>query len=199
MKPSKIKQMTTLAQTAFLNLYDYAYDNKLGEPKHWIVASRKKRDVLEGQFFEGKEEQVDAIVVVAVHDTTNELVLVKQYRAPIDAYVYELPAGLVDQGELPEEAVRRELKEETGLTVVEIDQTRGRNKVYLSPGMSDESVSLVYCKCTGEVSTAFLEADEEITPLLLSKEAAQAILESDENLDIKAYIILSEYVKGTLN
>lgn len=43
-----------------------------------------------------------------------EIVLQKQYRAPLDKIVIEVPAGLIDAGETAEEAAVRELKEETG-------------------------------------------------------------------------------------
>lgn len=43
-----------------------------------------------------------------------EVVLQKQYRPPIGKIVIEVPAGLVDAGESPEQAAIRELKEETG-------------------------------------------------------------------------------------
>ncbi len=37
--------------------------------------------------------------------------------------------------------------------------------MYLSPGMSDESVAFVYCICDGDITDKFLEADEEIEAL----------------------------------
>lgn len=40
--------------------------------------------------------------------------LQKQWRAPADAVVIEIPAGLMDPGESPEECALRELREETG-------------------------------------------------------------------------------------
>lgn len=43
-----------------------------------------------------------------------ELLLQKQYRPPIDMVVIEVPAGLIDAGETPEQCAIRELKEETG-------------------------------------------------------------------------------------
>lgn len=46
--------------------------------------------------------------------------LVRQYRPAVEAYTCELPAGLLEQGENPVEACRRELKEETGLDAVSI-------------------------------------------------------------------------------
>lgn len=43
-----------------------------------------------------------------------ELLLQKQYRPPIDKVVIEVPAGLIDAGETPEQCAVRELREETG-------------------------------------------------------------------------------------
>ena len=49
------------------------------------------------------------------HDA-DRTVLITQYRPPVDAYVVEFPAGLIDAGESAEIAALRELKEETGYT-----------------------------------------------------------------------------------
>lgn len=46
--------------------------------------------------------------------TGAEVLLEKQYRPPVDKTVIELPAGLLDEGETPEECALRELREETG-------------------------------------------------------------------------------------
>ena len=54
--------------------------------------------------------------VVAVARTADgRVALVRQYRPAIERYTWELPSGLVDRGEEPEAACRRELLEETGL------------------------------------------------------------------------------------
>lgn len=52
-------------------------------------------------------------VMMAV-DERGRILLVRQYRLPARAYLWELPAGRVDAGETPLQAARRELKEETG-------------------------------------------------------------------------------------
>lgn len=54
------------------------------------------------------------IVTILNKPTGPELLLQKQYRPPIDKVVIEVPAGLIDAGETPEECAVRELKEETG-------------------------------------------------------------------------------------
>ena len=56
---------------------------------------------------------LDFVVIVAV-TPRNEIVLVRQYRVAAGAVTLELPAGHIDPGEAPEQAARRELREEAG-------------------------------------------------------------------------------------
>ena len=194
MRKTKIKEVEVLAKTKFLSLYNAKYENKNGKERSWTIASRKGNDVLTETLIQGKEDKVDAVVIVAFHKRENKLVLVKQFRVPINDYIYELPAGLVDEGEEAIVSLKRELKEETGLDVIEIIPSMGRDKVYLSPGMTDESVNLVYCMCDGEISKDGLEDDEDLEPLLISKEEAKAILQSDSKIDIKCLMVLQSFI-----
>lgn len=198
MKQNKMKELVTLSKNKFLSLYQAIYENKLGEEKSWFIASRKPESTLKEIYFNDRQDEADAVLIVAIHETTQKLVLVKQYRVPINDYIYELPAGLIDQGEDFRISVARELKEETGLTLISIDGEKSHQKLYLSPGMTDESVHMIYCTCSGKVSTEHLEADEDIEPLLISREEAKVLVESNIKMDIKAYIILQNFAKGYL-
>lgn len=61
-----------------------------------------------------------AVSVVPLTDD-GEVVLVRQYRAPLDRFLLEIPAGKRDvEGEPPEETARRELAEEVGLVPTEL-------------------------------------------------------------------------------
>ena len=60
--------------------------------------------------------------------------------------------------------------------------------------MTDESVNLVYCTCEGDISKDGLEEDEDLEPLLISKEEAKAILESDSKIDIKCLMVLQLFI-----
>ena len=60
--------------------------------------------------------------------------------------------------------------------------------------MTDESVALVFCTCDGEISRDYLEANEDIETILVSQQEAEAILESDEKIDIKAFLMLQNFV-----
>jgi 8-oxo-dGTP pyrophosphatase MutT (NUDIX family) len=77
-----------------------------------------------------------AVVVVPYDDHTGEVVLVRQYRAPLDMELLEAPAGKRDvRGEPNEVTASRELAEETGLAAGSWDLI---GHFYNSPGFSDE-------------------------------------------------------------
>lgn len=196
MSNSRIKKLTPLAETKFLSLYDAEYENKAGKEKHWIIASRKNSSTLKSQFFEGKEEKIDAVIIAAIHKDSKKLVLIKQFRVPLNDYVYELPAGLVDGNEEMETAVRRELKEETGLNLIAINYEKSKSGVYASAGMTDESVAMVYCTCEGNVTKEYLEEDEDIDTILLSQEEAKEFARQNVKMDIRSYLILQAFAES---
>ena len=195
MKKGRIEALELLKATKFLNLYKATYKNKFNEDKTWFTASRKDEATLRAQYFDGKEEKVDAVVLVALHEEEEKLVVIKQFRVPLNDYVYELPAGLVDGDEGIHVAATRELKEETGLDLVKMYEEKSNPKAYFSAGMTEESGALVYCTCKGTLSKDGLEADEDIEALLLTREEAKKLAESDCKIDIKAFLVLQNFAK----
>lgn len=192
---NKVQNIQALAETKFLSLYNANYINKGGNKKTWTIATRKSKEVLEDQFFNGKEDKVDAVVILAYHKEEKKLVAIRQFRIPLNNYVYELPAGLIDNNDDIISTVKRELKEETGLDLEEVIENKMGKKLYLSPGMTDESVSLVYCTCSGKISDENLEEDEDIETVLLSKEDAIKIINSGERCDIKLFMALQSFIQ----
>ncbi len=65
------------------------------------------------------------------------LYLIKQYRYPLDGYIWEIPAGTLEEGESPEECARRELEEETGLRAGRLEKMF---EAYLIPGYGTEKM-----------------------------------------------------------
>lgn len=194
MAKPRVIDIKMLADTKYLKLYNAEYVNKNGDDRNWSIASRKDLNTVKDRFFNGKEDKIDAVIIVATHVEENKLVVIKQFRIPLNDYVYELPAGLVDSGEEFEDTVRRELKEETGLDLVEIDYDNTKDKAYVSTGMTDESVAVVYCTCTGKMSKDYLEADEDIEVMLLSKEEAKELIKSDKKIDVKTLLSIQKFL-----
>ena len=52
---SRVKKVTSLAQAKFISLYDLEYVNKLGQDKHWTVATRKSKEAIEDFYLNEKE------------------------------------------------------------------------------------------------------------------------------------------------
>jgi ADP-ribose pyrophosphatase len=192
---TKIKTIKPLAETKYLSLYDAEYTNKNGNSKHWMIASRKNSKALNAQIFEGKEEKIDAVVIAALHRPSNKLIMVKQFRVPVNDYLYELPAGLLDENETVHDALERELMEETGLKLLSIDETKRTLPVYVSGGMTDESIALIYCLCEGTPSMENLEEDEDLEVILISQEEARELINEDVKFDVKAFLVLQSFAE----
>jgi ADP-ribose pyrophosphatase len=129
----------------WLNFYSTSFTNSLGEDREWEYAARTGADGAAG-------------IIAVVKGDTPSLVLVKQFRPPIDNFSLEFPAGLIDPGESVTAAALRELEEETGYTgnVVQVGPP-----IYSSPGMTDEFVTMVTIEVTGRAESRH-QADENI-------------------------------------
>lgn len=90
---------------------------------------------------ESKREIVEhpgAVAIVAVN-SSRELLLVKQYRKPIEQVTLEIPAGLLEKGEEPKDCGARELEEETGY---QANNLQHLTTCYTSPGFSNEKLAV---------------------------------------------------------
>jgi len=139
---------------------------------------------------------IRAVVVAATLE--KKLVLIKEFRVPLNGYIYELPAGLVDPGESPEDAARREFHEETGLTITKLLHPISPALVN-SPGLSDESIHMVFAEASGTVDTSKHEGSEDIEVLVYSQAAVQKLVEDamkDPTILIgaKAYFVFLKFI-----
>lgn len=179
-----------LTDNPFLNLYEIDAADTKGKHFHYYFASRNDADHIKIRTKTTKPEGI--VIYAATTEPEPRLVLLRQYRYPLDDYMYELPAGLIDGDESPALAAIREMKEETGLEFTEYTggSDRYRRPYYLGPGMTDETDATVYGTVSGAISGALNEDTEDIQVFLADKEMIRQILAKEHVSMRGAYLMM---------
>ena len=174
-----------LTDCRWLNLYQMTFQRK-GKARHWVLCSRKERPVDEAG-------AADIVLITAIVQTQDgpRLVVTREFRPPLWDWEYGFPTGLIDRGETIEQAARRELKEETGLTVSRFASIS--SPVYSSAGLTDESGAMVLVEATGTPSSMHQEAHEDIEILLMDVPQIRELLSSSRKISAKAWGLLYHF------
>lgn len=135
-------------------------------------------------------EHAECIAVVPVDDKDNVL-LVKQYRKPIEKELLEIPAGGIDAGEKPEEAARREMQEETGFLPRKLVKLGG---FYSAPGFCTEYLHL-FLATDFTPSQLHAEDTESIKLELMPVQEIPTLLTSSKIEDAKSIAGLYMYLE----
>ena len=180
-----------LTDSAFLNLYEMDAIDTKGEGFHYYFATRNSEDKLRLKTHNMEPEGV--LVYALCKDNPDKLLMIKQYRYPVDEYLYELPAGLIDEGETPEQAAVREIKEETGLNleVYTGGDMAFRKSYVFAQGISDEAGCTVYGYVSGDISGELQEASERIQAFYVDKAEARRILREEKTTMRAAYLLMT--------
>lgn len=186
----KIKSIEQKTHNPFVNLYQLEVENRVGNPGKYYVASRAK--TVEGLEISTHTQKTDGVIIYSLYgEKKDKVVLIRQYRYPLDGYIYEFPAGLVEPGEDYHLAAVREMKEETGLdlTLLHPDEMYEIPR-YTTIGMTDECCNTVYGYSDGTVSSIGLEDSEEIEVILADREEVRRILKEERVAVVCAYMLM---------
>jgi 8-oxo-dGTP pyrophosphatase MutT (NUDIX family) len=161
-----------LHATRWLNLYQRG---------RWIYASRRKA---------GDPVRIDGLNIIAFHEeparagagtggigggeTHRRLVVIEEWRVPVQTWEFALPAGLLEPDEDLISCAGRELAEETGFALTWTGVRSGT--VFSSPGMSDETLVFIMVGCKGAPDENPGVEGEQIRVHLLDREGCRALL-----------------------
>lgn len=142
----------------------------------------------------GRTVSIDVVrhsksVIVAPVPEPGKIILIRQFRYPVNRFLWELPAGSVDAGETPEAAARRECHEEIGLlpaTVVRL------SALYPTPGYCDEE--MIFFRASGLEKgnePAHVDEDEDIEPKAFDLREVREMVRRGEIVDMKTVVALT--------
>jgi len=148
------------------------------------------------RFPNGREHEVaivrhpPAVVVIPIEDD-GRVVLIRQFRAPIDRELWEVPAGSLDRGESAETAARRECEEEIGRVPQRVERL---GALFPTPGYCDEE--MIFFKATAlrqppADSPNTPDEDEDITAKSVTLADARARVARGEIVDLKTAYALT--------
>lgn len=189
---SKIGKIVQKTQNRFLNFFEFEAIHRDGKVSPYYVSSRAKS--IEGLKAVTHENKPDGVILYGVYGEQKErVVLIRQYRYPLGGYVYEFPAGLVEDGEDMLEAASREMYEETGLRFIPREGGSCSRPFFTTVGMTDESCGTVFGYCSGEPTNCHQEASEEIQVVLADRTECRRILK-EENVAIMCAYMLMHFI-----
>ena len=157
----------------FISRYDVTYTTEDNKTKVYEMISRNKGITSIGEL---RNEAPDGVVIVVTDESGERILINKEYRMAVGDYVYNFPAGLIDAGETVQVAAARELKEETGLDLISIEDTLYDS--YSAIGFSNETNQVVIGKASGTFAKS-TSTVEEISAAWYTKAEVRELLKNN--------------------
>ncbi len=154
----------------YLKNYELTYLNKAGREKKYEIVSRSE---ISGP--EALGRRVSGVSIVAYHE--DRLLLLREFRMGVNRFIYNLCAGMVNEGESIEECIQRELYEETGLRVRQIRNILPPS--FSAVAFSDVKTQIAFVDAEGSFEDHTSE-NEQIAANFYTKEEVRELLETEE-------------------
>ena len=169
----KYKSTRKVHEGKFITRYDVDYVTEEGHEKTYEMISRNPNiQSLE----ELQNKTPDSVILILTDENGDRILVNREYRLATAQWIYNFPAGLIDPGETPEESAKRELWEETGLTLIRIDDTLDNS--YGAVGFSNERNICIFGAAAGTFRKSSSDT-EEIVPGWYTKEEMRKLLRTE--------------------
>lgn len=166
----KLLGMKKVRDGMYLKNYELTYINKAGREKKYEIVSRSE---IEGPQALGK--CVNGVSIVAYHE--DKMLLLREFRMGVNRFVYNLCAGMLNAGESMEACIRRELYEETGLSVKRIRNILPPS--FAAVAFSDVKTQIAFVDAEG-VFEDHTSENEQITADFYTRDEVRKLLETEE-------------------
>ena len=163
-------KMEKVKDGRYLKNYELTYENKAGKEKRYEIVSRKELSSV--------AEIGNHVSGVSIVATSNDkLLLLREFRMGVNKYIYNLCAGMIEEQESIEECIKRELYEETGLSVKQFGDILPPS--YAAVAISDVKTYIAFVEAEGgfedhssdnEMIEANFYTREEVAKLLQTQE-----------------------------
>lgn len=181
----KLIKMEKVRDGSYLKNYELTYINKAGKEKKYEMVSRRELHT-EAEIGESSS----GISIAAFKG--KRMLLLKEFRMGINKSIYNLCAGMLEDGESVETCIKRELYEETGLSVKKILSVLPPS--YSAVGISDIKTSIVFVEAEGEFEDHTSD-NERIEAGFYTAEEIKIMLRTEE-FSSRAQIIACFFAKS---
>ena len=154
----------------YIKNYELTYLNKAGREKKYEIVSRKELNSIEDL-----GNKTSGVSIVATMN--DKLLLLHEFRMGVNKRIYNLCAGMLEENETMEECIKRELFEETGLSVAKIKCIMKPS--YSAVGISDIKTQIAFVEAYGEFSDHTSD-NELIDAAFYTADEVKTLLETEE-------------------
>ena len=179
----ELLSMEKVKDGRYLKNYELTYRNKAGREKKYETVSRNE---IAGPDKIG--EKVSGVSIVAYYG--DKMLLLREFRMGVNRLIYNLCAGMLEEGESLEECIQRELYEETGLHVKRIRSILPPS--FAAVAFSDVKTQIAFVDVDGGFEDHTSE-NEQIDAKFYTKEEVRELLETEEfssRAQIAAYFFM---------
>lgn len=170
-KDMKLLKIDKVREGKYLKNYELVYENRAGHEKRYEIVSHHTIDDISEL-----GSKVSGVSIVAVYQ--GKLLLLREFRMGVDRFVYNLCAGMKEEGETLEDCIRRELFEETGLSVKKI--YRILKPAFAAVSICDILNQVAFVEAEGELDDSHMSENEWIQADFYTKEEVAHLLEDKE-------------------
>jgi len=173
----------------YLKNYEITYLNKAGKEKKYEIVSRRELTTIDD--VGGAPSGVSIVATLG-----DKMLLLHEFRMGVNRSIYNLCAGMIEEGETIEECIRRELFEETGLQVKTIKKILPPS--YAAVAISDTTTYIAFVEAEGSIDDHTSD-NEQIEAKFYTKEEIRQLLETEpfsSRAQMAAYFFSNEYANN---